>query len=69
MHNIIAMAIIERVSESFDDLADLSLCFTPVSVFGVIQFSSLHALHYNVEIVRVVIHFVNLNNVGMLKLN
>lgn len=68
MNNVITMAIIECVSESFDNLADLCLSFTPMGVFRIIEFASFHTLHDNVEIIRIIIYLVDFYYIGMLKL-
>lgn len=61
----LAVAKIEGVSNGADDLADLALGSAAVEVLLVVEFASLHVLHHDVEVLGVVVHFVDVHDVGM----
>lgn len=69
MDNIVTMAIIKRISDCFDDLANLCLSLAPRRVLRVIQLSSFHVLHHNVKEISVIINFIDLYNIWMFQLS
>ena len=66
MDNFLAVTKIKSISNSSDNLADLSFGSAAVKIFLVTKLSSLHELHHNVEIIRIIVNFVDLHNVWML---
>ena len=68
MHDVITMAIIESIGQCFYYLTNLRLGAASVGIFGVVELASLHVLHDNVEVVRVIVNFIDFNNIGMLHL-
>ena len=63
------MTVIERVGKSFDDLSDLRLCRAARGILRIAELASLHVLHHNVKVIRIVVYFVDLNDVGVFQLH
>ena len=68
MDDVFAMAVIKSISECLDDLGDLSFSDAPLSILWVAELAALHVFHDNVEVFRVVVNFIDFDDVGVFKL-
>jgi len=69
MDNVIAVAVIEGIGKGFYNLTNLAFCFASMHIFGIVELAPLHALHDYVEVIEVVVDFINLNYIRVLQLN
>ena len=67
MNYFLSMAIIKSIGYCFDNLNDLVLILTFIMIFRFTQLSSLHVFHDDVKKVRVIINFIDFDNIWMLK--
>ena len=68
MNYPIAMAEIQSIGNSLDNLTDLWLILDSMKVPIITKFSSLHVLHDDVKIILTIVDFVYLNNIWMIEL-
>lgn len=61
------MTVVEGICDGFDDLDDLILILASMVIFWFTKFSALHVFHDYVEKIRVVVNFIDLNDIWVLK--
>lgn len=61
------MTVVEGIGDGFDDLDDLILILASMMIFWFTKFSALHVFHDYVEKIRVVVNFIDLNDIWVLK--
>lgn len=66
MHNVLAMTKVKSISNCANDLANLAFSFAANQIFLITELATLHILHHNIEVISIVIDFINLNNVRMI---
>jgi hypothetical protein len=69
VHDALTVAEVEGVSNRQHYLCDLFLILAAVEIVGGVEFAALTELHDDVEESRVVIDFVNLDDVGVFELD
>ena len=69
MHDIVAMAEVQRICNCKHNLCDLIFIFAAMEVIRTIQFTSLAVLHHYVEVGGVIVDLVYLDDVRVLQLS
>lgn len=59
------MTVIEGIGNCFNNLNDLILILTLVMILGLTEFTTLHVLHDDIEVVIVVVDLVDFYNIGV----
>lgn len=69
MNDPIFMAIVQGICEGLHNFANFWLVFTLMKIFLIAEFTSLHKFHHNIEVIFIIVYFINFDYIRMLQLN
>ena len=69
MNYSFGMTVCQCVSKGFHDFTDLYLVLRFMKILFITEFPSFHILHHNIEIIFIIINFIDLNYIRMFQLD